>query len=189
MKRPLDRSLLPLPLLVLGTTLAGCAGRMTVRDQAAADLREGSYGTYHILEQPVGREPSLDEVVRAGLTGALDGRGYRSAAYETADLIVTYKILLDQSVGFSPVGSNARSVVTSGQPRALWAGQPPGEAVLSADLRDDGRRKILLVMLQDARTHRVVWLGWSHTETTLFALRDHAVEAIAGIMERLPPRS
>lgn len=185
MRRPIPHALL---ILVVGATLAGCAGKVTVRDQAATEFHEGDYRTYHIIDQPVGREPSLDTVVRAGLAGALDGRGYQGVAYEQADLIVSYKVLLDQAVGFSPSGANARATVI-GQPRAIWAGQLPSEVNVAPEARDETRRKILLVMLQDARTHRTVWLGWSHTETTLFALRDHAQEAIASIMERLPPRS
>jgi len=131
---------------------------MVVRHDAAPALVESSHQTYALIEPHVGDADLAVRVVRPVVDQALRNRGYTPAAQDGADLIVSYKV-----------------VTASGETGAGNADEP-------------SHQKTVFVLLQDAETLDILWLGWSQDEVKESELEERTGEAARRIVDSLPAR-
>ena len=178
---------------ILLAPVAGCKSAVQVQAQHAEDLYHGGYRTYGLLEHPVGRAAGVDEIIEATIHEAMAAKGYTREDPENAELLVSYKVLIHGEV--APVGPLANADLggtwfndptreTQGpEPNAVWVAAPPVEG---SRLQRDARDKTVLVLLQEAESFHVVWLGWSLAEVSPKELASTTKYAITEIMDRVP---
>jgi hypothetical protein len=143
-----------------------CGSSFRVAHRTTIDPAAHTHRTYALVTQPVNRG-ELDEIIARSLDDVMRERGYeRADAAEQADLLVTFGVLLTD-------------------PR-----NDPASAMADSDLSTNPdapvRTKALVVMLHDARTRDVVWMGVSTTSAVDSELRDHTAEVLADLRERIP---
>jgi hypothetical protein len=118
----------------------------------------------------------------------MQAKGYERTEVSKAELLVSYKVLLSGELApVTPLGDAATERAPRSAPDALWddvwVSVPSGQGVAP---RDPSRDKTLLVMLQEAHSYRVVWLGWSSTEVDRQDLAAVTKQAIEEIMAKVP---
>lgn len=166
--------------------LTGCAARVDIAAQTAKELRYGDYKTFHLLRHEVGRAEGADTAIEQSIIRSMAAQGYTAAPVERADLMVSYKLLIGgedrEATGVAPV-VRTRPIPAVG---GAWDG------ALHADYVDDAgtpsQRKVLLVLLQEARSYRVVWIGWAMSDVEPKQTPVRALETIPRIMEKVPRR-
>lgn len=178
---------------MLLATVAGCKSAVQVQHQHAEDLYHGGYRTYGLLEHPVGRAAGVDEIIEASIHETMAAKGYTREDPKSADLLVSYKVLIHGEV--APVGPLANADLggtwfndptrerQEPEPNAVWVAAPP---VDGSRLARDARDKTVLVLLQESESFHVVWLGWSLAEVSPSDLASTTKHAISEIMERVP---
>lgn len=205
-----------LAVLAIGI-IVGCQSTMQVQHQNAFDARATSYVSYEIIQHPVGRTGSVDEIIEQGIHQGMTAKGYERTATANADLLVSYKVLLDGdasalyvSDGPPDDGLNGDAKYSGLQPvwdvvayddlrgpqlaekRGAWPSPGPSPvfdtipAIDVSAISKQSQSKILLVMLQEPATMRVVWLGWSTSDVSPGALAATTRSAIGEIVSRLP---
>ncbi len=152
--------------LALGIPLSGCGTTMRVAHRTTIDPASHTHRSYAIVSHPVNRG-ELDGLVEQSLHEVMATRGYtRASSAEQADMWVSFGVLLTD-------------------PR-----NDPATAMASSDLSTNPdapvRTKTLVVMLHDARTREVIWMGVSTTSAVDSQLRQHAEEILADLRERIP---
>jgi len=80
-----------LAVLAVGLVI-GCQSRMQVRHQNA--LEAESFRTYRVVEHPVGRTGAVDDIIENVIHRGMLEKGYEHAPETSADLFVSYKVLL-----------------------------------------------------------------------------------------------
>jgi hypothetical protein len=153
-------------VLALSLAAIGCGSSFRAAHRTTIDPANHTHRTYAILQTPVNRG-ELDDLVERSMHGVMSDRGYtRAASPEEADLHVTFGVLLTD-------------------PRS-----DAGDAITSSDLSTNPdapvRTKTLVVLLHDARTRDVVWMGVSTTSAVDSELRAHAEEILADLRDRIP---
>jgi len=159
-----------------------------VRHEEASAVSHGPYRSYALLQHPVGREESVDGIIEAAIHGKMQAKGYERTEVSKAELLVSYKVLLSGELApVSPLEDPSKARAPRSEPDALWdvvwVSVPPAQGVAP---RDPSRDKTLLVMLQEAHSYRVVWLGWSSTEVDRKDFVAVTKQAIDEIMARIP---
>ena len=194
--------------VVLFATSAGCKSSVQVQHEYAEDLYHRGYQTYGLLEHPVGRSAEVDRLIETSIHDEMAAKGYTRQEPADAQLLVSYKVLLHGEV--APVGpledadlagtwftdgvpEGERSVQagvgkTAEQwpepgPNAVWVAAPPVEG---SRLQRDAQDKTVLVLMQEAESFHVVWLGWSLAEVSQADLVATTEQAIGEIMARVP---
>lgn len=152
--------------LALTFALTGCGSTMRVAHRTAIDPASHTHRSYAIVSHPVNRG-ELDGLVEQSMHQVMAARGYtRASSPEQADMLVSFGVLLTD-------------------PR-----NDPATAMASSDLSTNPdapvRTKTLVVMLHDARTREVIWMGVSTTSAVDSQLRAHAEEILADLQERIP---
>jgi len=152
--------------LALSFALVGCGSTLRVAHRTAIDPANHTHRTYAIVSHPVNRG-ELDELVERSMHDVMGSRGYaRASSAEQADRWVSFGVLPTD-------------------PR-----HDPAPAMASSDLSTNPdapvRTKTLVVMLHDARTRAVIWMGVSTTSAVDSELREHAEEILADLRERIP---
>lgn len=181
-----------LPLMsffvLLNAMSVGCANQSEIAAQRAADTRYGAYQTFHVLQQPVGQAPASDVRLAGIMEAAMSDLGYKPAALGQADLIVSYKLLLSgQPVDAAPLrpGARLRGVPPLG---AAWDGALHAEFMDDVAVASAAKRKVLLVLLQETGTYRVVWIGWAMGDVGADEIDSRALDSIRTIMKHVPRR-
>lgn len=155
-----------LPFAVaLALAAIGCGSSFRVAHRTTIDPAANTHRTYAVVESPV-NQGELDDLVETSMHHAMSARGYtRAESPEQADLLVSYGVLLTD-------------------PRR------PDDAMPNSDLstRPDApvRTKTLVVMLHDAQTRAVVWMGVSTSSAVDSELRDHAEQILVDLRDRIP---
>jgi hypothetical protein len=150
----------------LALAALGCGSSLRVAHRTTIDPSTHTHRTYAIVDNPVNRG-ELDDLVETSMHHVMASRGYmRAETAETADMLVTYGVLLTD-------------------PR-----DDPSTAMASSDLSTNPdapvRTKTLVVMLHDASTRAVIWMGVSTTSAVDSELRSHAEEILVDLRDRIP---
>jgi len=172
----------------LCVVLGGCGSAVQVRHEEASAVSHGPYRSYALLQHPVGREESVDEIIEAAIHDQMRAKGYERTEVSKAELLVSYKVLLSGELApVSPLEDSAKERAPRSEPDALWdaiwVSVPPAQGVSP---RDPSRDKTLLVMLQEAHSYKVIWLGWSSAEVDRKDLAAVTKQAIEEIMAKIP---
>jgi len=185
---PSSRRVTAIVCAVLCVVLSGCGSAVQVRHEEASSVSHGPYRSYALLQHPVGREESVDGIIEAAIHGKMQAKGYERTEVSKAELLVSYKVLLSGELApVSPLEDPSKARAPRSTPDALWdvvwVSVPPAQGVSP---RDPSLDKTLLVMLQEAHSYRVVWLGWSSTEVDRKDFVAVTKQAIDEIMARIP---
>lgn len=156
---------LALALAALGLVAVGCGSSFRVAHRTSIDPAANTHRTYAVVESPV-NQGELDDLVQTSMHDVMAARGYtRAETPEQADVLVSYGVLLTD-------------------PRN------PDQPMQSSDLstRPDApvRTKTLVVMLHDASTRAVIWMGVSTSSAIDSELRDHAEQILVDLRDRIP---
>lgn len=176
----------PYVIACAAVVLAGCATtHADVNHAADPALSADAYATYALVGRSVG-EASVDDAIQSAIHGAMTRSGYQHSEIDQADLLVTFKVLT--------VGGDLRpqALAASG----LGAGTAPGvgdvlsgpEMMLTPEATAEAVDKLVLIQLQDAKSMRVVWVGWSQAEVDRALVDVKATEAAFKILRRVPVR-
>jgi hypothetical protein len=161
---------------------------MHVSHQDASDVHNRDYRSYGLLEHPVGGEESVDDIITKAIHDQMQLKGYEQEDPSDADLLVTYKVLLSgESAPVASLEDATDRASSSSRPEAIWDEiwvSVPSASVMNS--RDPARDNVLLVMLQEADTYKVVWLGWSSTEVNSKELVSTTTGAIDAILAKIP---
>lgn len=183
-----NRRLTTVVSATLCVVLGGCGSAVQVRHEEASSVSHGPYRSYALLQHPVGREESVDGIIEAAIHGQMQAKGYERTEVSKAELLVSYKVLLSGELApVSPLEDPSKERPPRSEPDALWddvwVSVPSAQGVAA---RDPSRDKTLLVMLQEAHSYRVVWLGWSSTEVDRKDFVAVTKQAIDEIMAKIP---
>jgi len=165
-----------LPLVLL----FACATAPEVRHQAATDAPR--YRSFHLLAHPVGQRSSIETRVESLVRTEMRTRGYELAEPRDADLLVSYKILVDGEGGpLAPLH----------QPFAAPAGGAMGADVVMGDFSDTSaptgtQHKLVLLLLQERSSLRTVWIGWSVAELGEDEVDEAAIGSLTTLLQRVP---
>ncbi len=168
-------------LIGIAFLLTGCVGSTQV--QHAADPQLGAFTSYALLDQNLGRVQDLAPEIEASIHSALEKKGYLERGIMEADLLISYKVLVSKSDTQSPELQPA-----GGMAQGMGGDMAPDDQ-LSNNPTDSEARKVLLVLLQDPKTFKVVWLGWSQADVNESVLNGKIKDSIKAIMERVPNRA
>jgi hypothetical protein len=150
---------------------AACASSNVIRSQEADEVRTTAYDTFRLNEPTVGQTDP--ELARALIDG-LESKGYRRGG-EGAQLVVTYKLLLGSMDGRDSEGDESPAIVHD-------------DMFSRSETPEERESKILLVLIQDARTLDTLWVGWSHAEAPEDEVARRARSALSELVKRIPSR-
>jgi hypothetical protein len=163
-------------VLALGacaSLVAGCAKPTHVSHQGPPAL-DSNIRTYAVLTHPVGTSVSTYDVFHRRIYETMARRGFTQASKRDADLLVSFKALL------MPV-DEAQDATSAGLGvGAVSMGVSPS---MGGDVR-----KVVLVLLEDAKTDRVMWVGWSSGEYGSDEIVERTSDSLDQILARLPSR-
>jgi hypothetical protein len=166
-RRRLDALAWLAPLLI-----AGCASSPVIGSREAASARPMEYSTFRLNAPTVGQ---TDPELARSLIQGLEAKGYRPVG-EDAELVVTYKLLFGSMDESASDGSEAPAIVH--------------DDMFSSSLTTEEREsKILIVLIQDARTLDTLWVGWSHAEAREDEVESRARQALTELVTRIPERT
>lgn len=152
--------------LALALALIGCGGSATVAHRTTVDPSTHAHRSYAIVTNPV-NHGELDQLVETSMHDVMAARGYtRAATPEQADMLVSYGVLLTD-----PRNDSSTAMASSD---------------LSTNPDAPVRTKTLIVMLHDASTRAVIWMGVSTTSAIDSQLRAHAEEILVDLRDRIP---
>lgn len=148
----------------------GCASSSVVRHQEADATQTAGYATFRLNEPTVGEtDPELYQLLVRGL----EAKGYRQVDQD-AELVVTYKLLV------APTTASTEPSRASTAADDMFSFTPA---------YDDSQNKVLLVLIQDARTLDAVWVGWSQADAPEDEVESRARVALGELVDRIPARS
>ncbi len=156
--------------------LFACAAAPTAQHETTpAGL--APHETYAILEHPVGSRESIDSVVEQRIRARMTDQGYRQVEADIADVLVSYKLLVDAHEAVAPLHGPASAPASN----ALI-----DDAVfVDANLDQD---KALLVLIQERETFRTIWMGWMISRDIGTAeLAESTENALEQILNGVPP--
>lgn len=181
---PPCRSLLNGLTAALGTLLlsTGCASSLQVHHAAEPGLEPANYTSYALVDHDVGRSDA-DVMIAQLVHRKMAQRGFSKSEVETADLLVTVKVLASDPPS-RPV------VVNDPQRFGGTAGTVGGAEMLVADRIPANQEvdKLVMVQLVDAHSRRIVWVGWAQARVSQDRLILAASKAVSRIMGRIPSR-
>lgn len=166
--------LTPVLIALLGAGTIGCKSSMVLLHEEAAESELSAYRTFRIMEPSVGeRDQELTRLIRDGL----GDKGYTESS-GSSDLVVTYKLLVGSAKkDGADIGEVANA---SGDVDLLNVG---------ADGTGESRNKVLLVLIQDAKTFETLWVGWSQANLSKRDLETRSRDAITELVDRVPARA
>lgn len=120
----LPMALRALTVLAVGLII-GCQSSLQVQHQDALGAEPQSYASYDVVEHPVGRTGTVDDLIEQVIHRGMAAKGYAHAPAPEADLLLSYKVLLSGDVSglASPSGPpsdglNGEVAYTNAQP--VW---------------------------------------------------------------------
>lgn len=169
-------------LLWLGLVLilAGCA-----ETRVATDFTPGiDYLRYHSFAwvapedagheiRPIWDNALLTERIAANVSLVMKSKGYREAPPAQADMLISYKVSSRQKIASYDYGAGYFA-------RPFWIQQ--GTDVYSYE------EGTLAIDILDAKTHKLIWRGWTSTIVNDEPLPTKTVNAMINkILARFPP--
>ncbi len=152
-------------------SLTGCAGGLQMNHAADPLLRPASYQTYGIVGHGVG-QADADVRIEEAIHEAMTARGFTHDKPGQVDLLVSVKVLTTMK---------AETALGTGRLAA-------GDGFNDDGLMQQRLDKLVLLQLQDARSLKIVWVGWSQAAVTPEQLSARATEAVSGLLNRVPAR-
>ncbi len=170
-----------LPLLYC--LLFACVSQTQTSHESALDLNP-SFRTYAVLSHAVGQRASIDGELETAIHARLGELNYERVPASEADLLISYKLLL----------SNERRVAVAplhGPPMAPVGdvGNFGGDEIFvePAYIDEGSQEKVLLVLIQERRTMRTLWLGWASGRVASDDIDARTLAALSDVLARLPP--
>ncbi len=163
---------LSLLAICAGLSLSACAHQVQVSHQGPATL-DGSRRTYAVVTHEVGTSLSTNNVFQQRVHDAMAAKGYTLASSPAeADLLVSFKALKGgaskgQTAGATATGTNIG-----------LGGTGDAESV----------SKVIMVQVTDAKTSRVMWVGWSTGKYPDHEFVRRTDESIEKILALIPAR-
>lgn len=160
--------------------ISGCASTAQVNHAADPELEPSRYTTFRLVDHDIGHQGAEARISNT-VHHTMALRGFEAARdANPADLLVSVKVLTAGALEpqAAQVGGGAANGLVGGVELVPFD-------VASQDAEVD---KLVLVQLVDARTNRVVWVGWSQTRVRASQLEVAASEAVSKIMRRVPER-
>jgi hypothetical protein len=171
---------LALAIGALGLT-AGCATGPQINHASDPRLEPSSYATFRLVDHEVGHT-GAEARISGAVHDTMSLRGFEAAEGPQADLLVSVKVLTTGNVEPDAVGAQVAGGAAGG---ALGGAEVFALDPASTDVEVE---KLVLVQLLDARSQRVVWVGWSQERVRPSQLEQAAAEAVSRIMRRVPSR-
>jgi hypothetical protein len=170
-----------LPLL-FASSLVACVSQTQTSHESALDAN-ASLRTYAVLDHAVGQRESIDGELEEAIHARLGELQYEQVPVDEADLLISYKLLL----------SNERHIAVAPLQGPLLApvgdvGNFGGEQIFIEPIHMDERtqEKILLVIVQERRTMRTLWLGWASGRVDSSDIDARTLTALSEVLARLP---
>lgn len=154
----------------------GCAKPVHVTHQGPSVL-EIDAKTYAVIAHPVGSTMSTKDVFMKRIHDAMARKGYTPAPVEQADLLISFKTLL------MPVDGDAIEKYGEGATNEDGVALPAGGGARAQDVN-----KVVLVTIENAKTDRVLWIGWSAGEYPTDEVVMRTTESVEKILRRIPSR-
>jgi Domain of unknown function (DUF4136) len=177
-------------LFVLATLAAACAAPQTIIDSTdVAALSAAS--TFAINPPPVDTTGAatphegtrLRAAIEGEITRALTGKGYHLADPQSADLLVTYRL-----VSMGRVQRNEREDVVAESRVRSGPGDPYGAYQPLPETAAGERREMLLVTIADRKSATIVWQATNEGLATGTASAVGEVTGAArGALAKVPP--
>lgn len=165
------RSVRSLSAVALALALVGCGGSMQVQHETTTSA--SGHSTYAWVTHEIARHPDVDAVAQTRVDAAMEQRGFTKVEPADADLILTVKVLIHATEAGMPDNPAA------GASADIAAG-------LEGSSQDREHDKIIVVFLQDRRSHEIVWLGWSRAQVAESRIGALALEALPALLAELP---
>lgn len=172
-------------LVPLVVVTSGCASSIQTGHQSALGSEPHPYRSYAFAGHSVGKEQAIDELIVSQLHSAMQREGFSRARLSDADLIVNYKVLV-ASVTERTVDPNNGAPGPTDTMAGAGLGLNGEFGMEGIDTAPDSAEKTLVVTLQDAKTYRIVWLGWSRTDFYPSELREKTQLALNEFLPSLP---
>ena len=166
-----------LALVGLMAWSSGCTTTQSKVHNADSKLAAPVYSNYRIVEPSVGTADA-DLAIQARIRQVMEARGYGEA--EDAALLVTYKVLT--------VDSEKRAARAAGDAETVVAAADRNSVAIAPGDEDGKLNKLVLIQLLDAKSLRIVWVGWSQAEAPSEDLALRASDAASKILSRVPQR-
>lgn len=136
-----------------------------------------SHDTYAVIDHSVGSTPTTRLAFNTKVHPIMARKGYERAPAHEADLLVSFKALWRSS--------------TDSPTQKLTSSEAPsiGSAILGMEDPMGDVQKVVLVTVEEAKTDRVVWVGWTNVEVD----RDRVIMSTSSsfdeILKLIPKRS
>lgn len=162
--------------------LVACVSQTQMSHESALDVNS-SLRTYAVLNHAVGQRASIDDELEAAIDARLTELQYERVPAAEADLLVSYKLLLsdERHVAVAPLQGPLMAPVGD-------VGNFGGDQLFiePVHMDDSTQEKILLVLVQERRTMRTLWLGWASGRVDSSDIDARTLTALSEVMTRLP---
>lgn len=165
--------------------LVACVSQTQTSHESALDVN-ASLRTYAVLDHAVGQRASIDGELETAIHAHLGELQYERVPAAEADLLVSYKLLLsdERHVAVAPLHGPLMAPV--GDIGNFGGDQLYVESV-QMDENESTREKVLLVLVQERRTMRTLWLGWASGRVDSSDIDARTLSALSEVISRLPP--
>ncbi|MFK8001338.1 MAG: DUF4136 domain-containing protein [Polyangiales bacterium] len=169
--------------------LVACVSQTQTGHESALDVHS-SLRSYAVLDHAVGQRASIDDQLEAAIHERLGELEYERVPAAEADLLVSYKLLLsdERHVAVAPLQEPLLAPV--GDVGNFGGAQVFVEHVHmdeAQELNQASQEKVLLVLVQERRTMRTLWLGWASGRVDSEDIDSRTLSALSEVMTRLPP--
>ena len=156
-------------------TVTGCAKPITVTTQGPSSLHP-ELRTYALLNHPVGSTLSTRHVFLSAVHEVMAEKGFVQAPKAEADLLITFKALM------ADVNADSSQAASSQKPAAT-------DSTGGSPVTADDVSKVVVVQVEESRSDRVIWVGWTAGEFPSYQVVEKTRESVEKILARLPKRS
>ena len=132
--------------------LSGCAASPVEAKHQGEQQQLAPHDTYAVVNHVVGSTPTTQLAFNTKIHPIMARKGYERAPAHEADLLVSFKALWRSSKD-----SPTQKLNSSDAPSI-------GNAILGMENPQGDVQKVVLVTLEEAKTDRVVWVGWTNVE-------------------------
>ena len=167
-------------ILVLASA---CATPARISHVAVPQVDLSGYASYSLVKSRVGA-PETHIVMSNVIHRMLGVRGYESVGSDLAELIVTYKVVTEDSAQAVSFKDSAHPQL----PRMAGDSGIFGDLIPNDVAPTAAVDKLVMVQLQDAKTKEIVWAGWARSKVAPDRIVTSTSDAIVRIMTRVPYR-
>lgn len=162
--------------------LVACVSQTQTSHESALDA-SSSLRTYAVLDHAVGQRASIDSQLEAAMHARLAELRYERVPRAEADLLISYKLLLSDERHVAVAPLQGPLIAPVGDVGSFGADQL---VIETAQMDEPSREKILLVLVQERRTMRTLWLGWASGRVDSDDIDARTLSALSDVIARLP---